>query len=402
MKKYLRLCLPVLALLCAVMLFGCESCDHEWEEASCRDPKTCALCGKIEGEELGHDYLAATCEDPETCSRCGKEKGEALGHTWADATCSAPKTCTVCKATEGEALAHTWTDATCTSAKTCTVCGGTEGAPLGHEWYAATCAAPKTCSVCGKTEGGTLAHSWVDATCENPKTCSVCGSTEGAALEHEWVASCTTPNTCTRCGKTEGEAKGHDWEPATTTAPKTCRVCGLTEGDKITVDDRFHVDICQELFGDWSASGSDTYEAADGAAYTMSYNSVMSFSNTGVCTIVDVFDLEEYRAYYQAFMTDYMYEYYADYGYSKAEADADMKAYYGMTIPEYMAALAAELTQEDAINTSNCVYYVEDGKLYISDAWDSEFTACPYVRNGDTLTISGIFDYDLVLTLVTE
>ena len=41
------------------------------------------------------------------CKECGYETGEKGEHDWQDATCTEPKTCSVCKLTEGEALGHT-------------------------------------------------------------------------------------------------------------------------------------------------------------------------------------------------------------------------------------------------------------------------------------------------------
>lgn len=78
-------------------------------------------------------------------------------HIWKEATCTEPKTCAICGATEGEAAGHQWKEATCTAPKTCTVCGETEGEALGHDWIEATITAPKTCSRCGETEGEPLA-----------------------------------------------------------------------------------------------------------------------------------------------------------------------------------------------------------------------------------------------------
>lgn len=53
-------------------------------------------------------------------------------HEWSDATCTEPKICTKCEATEGDPAGHSWTDATCTSPKTCTSCNAIEGESLGH------------------------------------------------------------------------------------------------------------------------------------------------------------------------------------------------------------------------------------------------------------------------------
>ena len=131
-------------------------------------------------------------------------------HIWKDATCEEPKTCAICGKTEGKALDHKWEDATCEEAKTCKRCGETEGSPLGHDWVDATCESAKTCITCGKVEGDVGGHTWVNATCLEPKYCSTCGKTEGSALGHSWKdATYTEPKTCTRCGETEGEPKGY-------------------------------------------------------------------------------------------------------------------------------------------------------------------------------------------------
>lgn len=61
------------------LLSGC-SCEHEWIEATCEEPKTCEKCGETEGEALGHSWIEATCTDPKTCEECGTIEGEALGH----------------------------------------------------------------------------------------------------------------------------------------------------------------------------------------------------------------------------------------------------------------------------------------------------------------------------------
>lgn len=67
MKKRCLLFLGALLVFC--MLAGCE-CKHEWAEATCTEPKTCAKCGETEGEALGHTWIDATCTEPKTCSVC--------------------------------------------------------------------------------------------------------------------------------------------------------------------------------------------------------------------------------------------------------------------------------------------------------------------------------------------
>ena len=101
MKK--RNFLAIIAFLCLLLLTAC-SCKHEWNEAECLLPKTCALCGETEGEPLGHNWQEATCAAPETCSLCKETSGESLPHTWVEANYQRPKRCSVCSATEGQAL----------------------------------------------------------------------------------------------------------------------------------------------------------------------------------------------------------------------------------------------------------------------------------------------------------
>lgn len=60
-------------------------------------------------------------------------------HNFNEATCTEPKTCVSCGETEGEALGHKWEEADCTNSKKCLVCGTTEGNPLGHTCEVGTC-----------------------------------------------------------------------------------------------------------------------------------------------------------------------------------------------------------------------------------------------------------------------
>ena len=78
MKK-MRLFAALLVLTMVLALLAGCGCNHEWKDANCGAPKTCALCGLTEGEKTG-------------------------AHTWEDATTEAPKTCSVCGLTEGERI----------------------------------------------------------------------------------------------------------------------------------------------------------------------------------------------------------------------------------------------------------------------------------------------------------
>lgn len=141
----------VLVLVIAFLAFP-RSCkgEHEWEKASCTEPKTCSACGETEGEPLGHKWKDATCKAPKTCSVCGETEGELGEHDWKEADCLNPKTCSVCGETEGEAGGHDWKAADCKNPETCSVCGKTQGNPTDHKWTAATDTTPATCSVCGE------------------------------------------------------------------------------------------------------------------------------------------------------------------------------------------------------------------------------------------------------------
>ena len=116
------------AIVVLGILFGTHVlCAHEWKKATCTAPKTCLICGKTQGEELGHKWLAATCTEPEVCERCGKEEGEPLGHAWKKATCTEPETCGRCLETRGSALGHDIADWKVTKEATCTETGEREG-----------------------------------------------------------------------------------------------------------------------------------------------------------------------------------------------------------------------------------------------------------------------------------
>lgn len=127
MKK--KLTVLLMAVLCMTLLTGCF-CQHEWKDATCQSPKTCAKCEKTEGELGGHVYADATCDAPKTCTLCGAVEGEALGHDWVDATCYEAKYCARCAVVEGEPLGHSWADATTDAPKTCLTCLLTEGEPI--------------------------------------------------------------------------------------------------------------------------------------------------------------------------------------------------------------------------------------------------------------------------------
>lgn len=184
--------------------------DHQWQDATCTEPKICIDCGAVDGEALGHDWKNGTCTEPKSCQRCGYTDSKAVGHKWdagqvikeatEEENGELLLTCTVCGETQTQvipALNHTHAyDETAVTEPTCT-----EGGYTTH-----------TCS-CGDSyiasETPPTGHAWQEATCTQPKTCPTCGATEGEALSHNYESVVTEPteteqgyttHTCTRCG----------------------------------------------------------------------------------------------------------------------------------------------------------------------------------------------------------
>lgn len=61
-------------------------------------------------------------------------------------------------------------------------------------------------------------------------------------------------------------------------------------------------------------------------------------------------------------------------GYSKAEADAALEEYNGMSIQEYVDAAYDSVTQEEVLESLSYagVYYVGQNGIYFSDSWYGE------------------------------
>lgn len=355
-----KLCVLALVLACVLIFAGCQ-CEHKWNAATCEEPKTCELCGVVEGDPQGHSWKPATCNAAKKCESCGLTEGKPLDHVWVDASCAAPKTCSGCGLTEGEALAHTWVDADCDTPKTCSVCAATEGAPLGHVWQAATCDTAQTCTVCAAVEGEALGHNWTDATCDTAKTCATCKLTEGEALGHKWVA-------------------------ATTEKPKTCSTCGKTEGKKITTDSRFKTDACKSLFGSWESRDTYTAEDLGLTGQTGSYTevTVYTFHNDGTITIsLEIENIDTCRTLMIASITEGIY---AEYG-SKEAADQYMKLYFGMTTEEYATKYTDNYLDDVQNETIKGVYYVSADKLYMADSWKSEMEHYDFSINNKQLRL---------------
>ena len=113
----------------------------------------------LTGTALAEEWYCPDCDVYNTgkyCTWCGNPQHE---HQWLDATCTKPQTCAVCGHTFGTALGHDWYGATCTEAAKCARCN-VIGEPLAHDWIAATCTEPAECRLCGAAKGSPMRHSW--------------------------------------------------------------------------------------------------------------------------------------------------------------------------------------------------------------------------------------------------
>lgn len=143
------------AVALVVMLFATHAiCFHEWRDATCTEPETCAICGRTRGEALGHSWMEATCTKPETCERCGETTSEKLGHeveewkTVKKATCTSEGTregvCVRCgkvRTRTTKMKDHEFGDWVTTKKASCTAEGESE----------------RTCANCGKKETKSIA-----------------------------------------------------------------------------------------------------------------------------------------------------------------------------------------------------------------------------------------------------
>jgi len=74
-----EICFTIALFVFCAVLSSC-ACRHEWVEATCESPKTCAKCEEIEGEPLGHSptgwktvkeaTVLSAGERVKKCSRC--------------------------------------------------------------------------------------------------------------------------------------------------------------------------------------------------------------------------------------------------------------------------------------------------------------------------------------------
>ncbi len=143
-----------------------KECQHEWQDATCIAPKTCRICGAMEGEKDPDQHMVAlipegTCQD-DICSKCGAimRKGtpdEREAH-WFDHT----GTCHHCGKTEFELFGN-HICSVFDGAGNCIICHREGTLQSVEEEIAYT-----YCETFGHTPGA-------EATKTEAQTCTVCG-----------------------------------------------------------------------------------------------------------------------------------------------------------------------------------------------------------------------------------
>ncbi|MBE6674696.1 MAG: hypothetical protein E7596_06280 [Ruminococcaceae bacterium] len=193
---------------------------HDYNEATCTLPKSCKVCGIVEGEALGHSGGTATCEAQAICERCNQPYGDWGDHVGGKATCRSKAVCSVCRASYGELGDHDFADATCLAPKTCRHCGETEGDIVDHVGGAPTCTEPAKCDVCGQAYGEALGHKGGTATCTEAAICEVCNEPYGDFKHQGGTATCTERAVCEICSEPYGNTLSHNSDGG------KCTVCG--------------------------------------------------------------------------------------------------------------------------------------------------------------------------------
>ena len=140
-------------------LCGTTICVHEWSpaNASCTQTQTCTKCHAVRAAR-SHDFEAATCTNPKKCKVCGTKEGNALGHT--------PDSSNVCTRCKIRLVAHDYNDTKVH--KTCPYC---------RKCLNALCVAyigcDGTASGCNGSSTGKVAHTGGHYLCSKCGNCLV-------------------------------------------------------------------------------------------------------------------------------------------------------------------------------------------------------------------------------------
>ena len=227
--------------------------NHKWIAATCTTPKTCSVCSKTEGNELGHDYTAETKSD-DTLKTPGTCIAEAI-YYYSCANCGAvEKNDSHTFIGELNARNHAgseteWTRTATTHKEIYKCCGAVKTAETTHS-FSDWSNSKRICEVCGYEQTCTN-HTGGTATCKNKAVCETCGAEYGdldtnyhAGTETEWITTATTHKEIYKCCNAVKTAETeHTWDagvittPATTTKEGvktfTCEVCKATKTESV-------------------------------------------------------------------------------------------------------------------------------------------------------------------------
>ena len=219
-------------------LCGTTICVHEWSpaNASCTQTQTCTKCHAVRAAR-SHDFEAATCTDPKKCKVCGTKEGNALGHT--------PNSSNICTRCNKQLVAHNYNDTnvhkTCPYCKKCLNalcvayigCDGTASGCNGSSTGKVPHGPTHTTSICSKCGSCFMADCEEYIGC-TPTKCAknpYGGTIEHSAFHDEWgkcpkcgsclYSECKNYRGCseTRC-LNQGGGSGH------LSTHATCSVCG--------------------------------------------------------------------------------------------------------------------------------------------------------------------------------
>ena len=247
-----------------------EECEHEWNDATCTEPKTCSKCGATEGEANpdAHEWDEGKVTTEPTCSKAGVKTftckhnaqhtkteevavdenahnwGEAE-YTWAEdgSSCTATRVCknneTHKETADAEITSKTVKDATCEEK------GETEyTAIFDVDW-----AAKQTKTVADISEKG---HDWGEP-------------------EYKWAddgSSCEAKRVCNRNQQHIENAEATEIK-SEVAKPATCSAMGDTRYEAIFAEDWAHdykaitdipVDEDAHEWGEWKVVREATYE----------------------------------------------------------------------------------------------------------------------------------------------
>ncbi len=154
-KLTLLLTLALLIIASILVLSSCNSndnqsisntpktCNHQWIEATCTEPKTCSLCQEVKGIANGHTEVVDLAVTP-TCTQTGLTEG---------------KHCSVCdkiltSQTVIPASKHDWGNPTCVTPMSCCVCFEVDpnSEPIGHRFVQGACV------ICGEYDPDYIAY----------------------------------------------------------------------------------------------------------------------------------------------------------------------------------------------------------------------------------------------------